>query len=78
MNKKPERNDYLAVINTALSAAVLVYAVNTEHRLTKMETELLNMLRERERAPRQSLTVAPCRGVIIRTAQPPTPYPSRP
>ena len=39
MLPKP-KNSLLTIINTALSAAILLYVVNTEHRLTALETRV--------------------------------------
>jgi hypothetical protein len=40
-------NEWFPVLNTALSCAILVYAVRVEHRLTKLETQVAFMIGER-------------------------------
>ena len=34
------------VVNTVLSAGIFLYAVNTEHRITKLETHIENLQRQ--------------------------------
>lgn len=69
-SQHPQRIDALMLINTVLSAGILIYVVNTEHRITKLETRLEQAIQAGR--PVRPLRPTPVHETIHRTDVSPT------